>query len=91
MDQVLVLLSALKNPAAMSSQQWLLVLAILILLLGGVWLAWRLYRIIEDGKKSTYVPNIGRKRLEEEAQRKRDVVSRGSSAASGGTKNKEVE
>jgi hypothetical protein len=88
MDQILVLLSALKNPAAMSSQQWLLVFGMLILLLGGVWLAWRLYCIIVIDSKSSYVPNIGRKRLEEEAQRKRAIVSKGSSADSGSAENK---
>lgn len=59
------LLQALANPGDMSGQQWLLVLIMLLVLVGCLWFAWYLYRTIEAERRNRYVPNIGRKRLQE--------------------------
>lgn len=59
------LLQALANPGEMSGQQWLLVLIMLVVLAGCAWFVWYLYRTIEAERRNRYVPNIGRKRLEE--------------------------
>ena len=58
-----VLLGALANPADMSQSQLLLLAILVFVLAGAVYLAWRLFRMIVTSQKSTYVPNIGRKRL----------------------------
>lgn len=56
---------AMNNPAEMSSQQWLFITVILsvIIIIGISYFVVRLYRIIAHERKSSYVPNIGRKRL----------------------------
>lgn len=59
-----VLLEALKNPGNMSNQQWLLVAIILFVLAGSAFFVYRVIRIIATERKSSYVPNIGRKRLD---------------------------
>ena len=58
-----VLLQALVNPGEMSGQQWLMIAIILFVIVGVAYMAWRLYKLILAEQKSTYVPNIGRKRL----------------------------
>ena len=58
-----VLLEALANPADMSQSQLLLLAILVFVLAGAVYLVWRLFRMIVMSQKSTYVPNIGRKRL----------------------------
>lgn len=63
-----VLLQALKNPGAMTSTQLLLVAIMVFVLIGSLYFVYRLYRIIETERKSTYVPNIGRNRLKAEAK-----------------------
>lgn len=62
------LLEALKSPATMTGAQWLMLGIIVAVLLGSAWLVFRLYRTIEAERRSRYVPNIGRKRLEAERQ-----------------------
>ncbi len=64
------LLEALKNPGSMTSAQWLLLGIILFFVVGIGFVAFRLYRSIEAERRSRYVPNIGRKRLEAERQHK---------------------
>jgi hypothetical protein len=64
------LLDALKNPASMSSAQWLMVGIIVFVLLGSVYFVLRLYRLIEAERRNKYVPNIGRKRLDAERKAK---------------------
>ncbi len=64
------LLEALKNPGSMTSTQWLLLGIILFFVVGIGFVTFRLYRSIEAERRSRYVPNIGRKRLEAERQRK---------------------
>lgn len=63
------LLQALKNPGAMSNSQWLLLAIMVFVLLGSAYLVFRIYRIIVADRKSTYVPNIGRKRLNQEKEK----------------------
>ena len=58
-----VFLEALSNPADMSRQQWILVAIVIFVLVGAAYMLWRLYKLIVNSQKSTYVPNIGRKRL----------------------------
>ena len=58
-----VFLEAIRDPGNMTRQQWLLVVIMLFVIAGGIYFVWRLYRIIEADRKSTYVPNIGRRRL----------------------------
>ena len=58
-----VLLQALSSPADMTSQQWLLVAILVFVVIGVAYMAWRLYKLVMAEQKSTYVPNIGRKRL----------------------------
>jgi hypothetical protein len=57
------LLQALASPTAMSSQQWLLVAILVFVVIGAAYMVWRLYKLVMTEQKSTYVPNIGRKRL----------------------------
>ena len=64
------LLEALKNPGSMTSTQWLLLGIILFFVVGIGFVTFRLYRSIEAERRSRYVPNIGRKRLEAERQHK---------------------
>ncbi len=64
------LLEALKNPGSMTSAQWLLLGIILFFVVGIGFVAFRLYRSIEAERRAKYVPNIGRRRLEAERQRK---------------------
>lgn len=66
------LLEALKNPGAMSGSQWLMLGIIVFVLLGSVFFLYRLYRLIENERRSKYVPNIGRKRLEAERRKGQD-------------------
>ncbi|HHX82174.1 MAG TPA: hypothetical protein GX696_04230 [Pseudomonadaceae bacterium] len=77
------LLQAIRNPAEINNQVWLMLFIILLVVIGGLWFAHRLYRIIVTESKSRYVPNIGRKRLENEAGRrgKRVPPARNSDAA----------
>lgn len=82
------LLEALMNPGSMSSSQWLLVALMLFVAAGGAYFVYRLYRIIMTERKSTYVPNIGRKRLEAEA---RDQRRPGAGAASNGVEQDKIQ
>lgn len=61
------LLQSLASPGDMSGQQWLLVVIMLLIVVGGAWFVLRLYRIIQADRKRQYVPNIGRKRLQQAA------------------------
>jgi hypothetical protein len=63
------LLEALKNPGSMSGGQWLMLVIIVLVLLGSVFFLFRLYRVIENERRSKYVPNIGRKRIEAERRK----------------------
>jgi hypothetical protein len=51
------------NPGTMTRSQWLLLAIMLFILAGSLYFVWKLYRIIVASRKSTYVPNIGLKRM----------------------------
>jgi cytochrome c-type biogenesis protein CcmH/NrfG len=65
------LLQALASPGAMSGQQWLLVAILVFVVIGAAYLVWRLYKLVMTEQKSTYVPNIGRKRLATQREREK--------------------
>ena len=67
-----VFLQALMSPDEMTRPQWLLVAIMLFIIAGSLYFAWKLYRIAMASKKSTYVPNIGLKRLREQAGEGKD-------------------
>lgn len=85
------LLQAIRNPAEINNQVWLLLIIILLVIVGGLWFAHRLYRIIVTERKSTYVPNIGRKRMESEASRRPGRVGPGRKSDAADTKHDNVE
>ncbi|MDR0779908.1 MAG: hypothetical protein LBF16_04310 [Pseudomonadales bacterium] len=66
------LLQALSDPGNMTRQQWLLLIVMLVVVVGVLYLVWRLHKLTQSGtRKEPYVPNIGRRRLEAEAERAR--------------------
>lgn len=69
------LLNALRDPASMTGQQWLLVAIMAFVIVGCVYFVFRLYRVIQNERKSSYVPNIGRARLKSGANGKAGPVS----------------
>ena len=71
------LLEALKSPGTMTGAQWLMVGIIVFVLLGSIFFVYRLYRLIENERRSKYVPNIGRKRLEAERRARGAQEARG--------------
>jgi len=70
-----VFLQALMNPGGMTRAQWLLVAIMLFIIAGSLYFVWKLYRIALASRKSTYVPNIGLKRMREQAGEDKDKVS----------------
>lgn len=76
-----VILQALSSPDEMSRLQWLLVAIMAFVVVGSAYFVWKLIAIVKTSRKSTYVPNIGRKRLEKEAAEARE---RGRRPGSGG-------
>lgn len=71
------LLEALQSPDTMTGAQWLMVGIIVFVLLGSIFFVYRLYRLIENERRSKYVPNIGRKRLEAERRARGAEEARG--------------
>jgi flagellar biogenesis protein FliO len=67
-----VLFQALANPGSMTSQQWLLLVLMLLLVVGVIYLIWRLYKVaLGTRRKEPYVPNIGSRRLNAERDRRK--------------------
>jgi hypothetical protein len=62
-----VFLQALMNPGEMTRLQWLLVAIMLFIFVGSLFFVWKLYGIVMNSRKTPYVPNIGLKRMREEA------------------------
>jgi len=71
------LLQALANPGEMSRPQWLLLILILLVVAGCLWFGWYLYRTIEAERRNRYVPNIGRKRLDEQGKPRAGEAGKG--------------
>jgi hypothetical protein len=66
------LFQALANPGSMSSQQWLLLVIMLVVVVGVLYLVWRLYKLaLLTTRKEPYVPRIGSKRLDAERDRRK--------------------